>query len=124
MRNKLPTLIYVILVLAGIGLISQLFGNTKNFLINVFSMIVIGLAVFTAIYFIFFRKKSTSHSEMKKYKNAVKQSKSKYKQRHVNDPKKKQPPLQTKQRKKLKKRASHLRVIDGKKHNEKDRASY
>ncbi|MGM8365111.1 SA1362 family protein [Virgibacillus sp. W0181] len=120
-RNKFTFLVYVILGLAGIGLITQLFGNTKNFLANVFVMIGMGLAVFAVIYFIFLRKRPGSNSEMKKYRKAVKQSKTKYKM-HQDKNYKKKSPIQAKQKRRMSKRPSHLRVIDGKK--EKDRATY
>ncbi|MGM8213481.1 SA1362 family protein [Virgibacillus sp. W0430] len=124
MRNKLTVLVYIVLGLAGIGLISQLFGNTKNFIVNIIVTIGIAFVMFTVVYFIFLKKTPGSQSEMKKYRKAVRQSKMKYKPRNTNIIKKKQP-TQLKQRKKVNKRPSHLRVIDGKKHNkEKDRATF
>jgi Tfp pilus assembly protein PilO len=123
--NKIATLVYIIIGLAVIGLISQLFTNTIGFLTNIFVMLAVGLAIFGVIYFVFLRKKSPS-TDAKKYKQAVKQSKAKYKSQNTNRPatvkNKKTQPVQS--RKKLHKRASHLRVIDGNKSsNPKDRAS-
>ncbi|MFA1821562.1 SA1362 family protein [Virgibacillus oceani] len=122
--NKIATLVYIIIGLAVIGLISQLFTNTVGFLTNILVMLAIGLAIFGVIYFVFLRKKSPSN-DAKKYKQAVKQSKTKYKNQNPNrssmTKNKKPQPVQS--RKKLHKRASHLRVIDGNKSNPKDRAS-
>lgn len=123
-RNKLSILVYIIMGLAVIGIISQLFTNTSSFIANLFFMIGIGVAISAAIYFIFLRKRTPSN-DMKKYKQAVKQSKSKYKQQanpNIKSPTKKHvQPLQMK--KKSTKRASHLRVIEGNKSKRKKRAS-
>lgn len=121
-RNKLAVLVYIIIGLAGIGIVSQLFTNTASFITNVFLMIGISAAIFAAIYFFFFRNRSSSN-EMKKYKQAVKQSKAKYKQQ--SNPlkpsvKKQVQPLKSK---KSAKRATHLRVIEGNKSKGKKRAS-
>ncbi|WP_404452989.1 hypothetical protein LG329_02375 [Virgibacillus necropolis] len=113
-RNKFSVFLYVILGLAGIGLLTQLFTNTVNFLTNIMIMLGIGLAIFAVIYVFFFRRRASSN-DMKKYKNAVKQSKSKYASNNYNaissNTKKKQSP----QNKRKTKRATHLRVIDGNK---------
>ncbi|WP_430785320.1 SA1362 family protein [Virgibacillus flavescens] len=114
-RNKFSIFIYAIVALAGIGLLSQLFTNPVNFLSNILLMLGIGLAIFSAIYFFFFRKRNTSN-DMKKYKTAVRQSKSKYAAKNYNaiaGNAKKKPPTQVKR--KATKRATHLRVIDGNK---------
>ena len=121
-RGKFPIIIYLIIGFAVVGLISQLFGNTVNFLSNIVMMVVFGAAIFGLIYFFVLRKRGPSNNnEMKKYKQAVKQSKTKYKQP-------KQPTTSTKgvipQKKRRNKRASHLRVIEGNKEKRKDRASF
>lgn len=121
-RGKFSIIIYLIIGFAVVGLISQLFGNTVNFLTNILMMVVFGAAIFGLIYFLVLRKRGPSNTdETKKYKQAVKQSKTKYKQP-------KQPTTTTKavipQRKKRSKRASHLRVIEGNKQKGKDRASF
>ncbi|GAB3052119.1 SA1362 family protein [Virgibacillus ainsalahensis] len=119
-RNKISILVYVLIGLAVIGVVSQLFTNTVDFFKNIFIMLVIGAAIFTLFYFLFLKKRAPSN-EMKKYKKAVKQSKAKYKQHEpANKPavnNNKQKPLQTK--KKINRRASHLRVIDGNKSKKK-----
>ncbi|MFS0672788.1 SA1362 family protein [Ornithinibacillus sp. 179-J 7C1 HS] len=105
-------IIYGIVGLAVLGLIIQLFGNTTGFLLNILVSIIIGITIFGLIYFFILggRNKST---DAKKYKQAVRQSKSKYS--HTN-----QTPIIKQQqtnplKKKSKKRPSHLRVIDGNK---------
>ncbi|WP_099158482.1 SA1362 family protein [Virgibacillus ndiopensis] len=123
LRNKLSLIMYLIIGLAVVGLLSQVFTNTINFITNIFIMIGIGLAFFALIYFVFLRKRAPS-SDMKKYKKAVKQSKSKY--GHDNKPNftNSKRPQQVQMKKKLNKRASHLRVIDGNKHKRKNRATF
>ena len=104
-------IIYGIVGLAALGLIIQLFSNTTGFLLNILGSIIIGLAIFGLIYYFVLggRNKST---DAKKYKQAVRQSKSKYAQNQQTTILKQQPnPL----KKKTKKRPSHLRVIDGNK---------
>lgn len=124
-RNKFSVLIYVIVGLAVLGLVTQLFTNTIGFFTNILVMIGIGLAVFAAIYFLFL-KKQTSSSNMKKYKQAVKQSNLKYKKKEpiskMNMAKKQSQSIQMK--KKSNKRAPHLRVIDGNKQKRKNRATF
>ncbi|HLR66432.1 SA1362 family protein [Virgibacillus alimentarius] len=123
-RNKLTFLVYIIIGLALIGVVTQLYSNATSFLANLFLMIGIGVAVFAAIYFLFLRNRAPSN-DMKKYKKAVKQSKAKYKQRR-------NPNIKTSTRKNLQslqvkkkpsRRASHLRVIEGNKSKKKKRAS-
>ena len=122
-RNKLAVLVYIIIGLAVVGIVTQLFTNTASFITNLFLMIGIGAAIFAAIYFIFLKNRASSN-EMKKYKQAVKQSKAKYKQQsnpNVKPSVKKQ--VQPLKNKKSAKRATHLRVIEGNKSKSKKRAS-
>ncbi|WP_188453679.1 SA1362 family protein [Virgibacillus oceani] len=122
-RNKFSIFIYLIIGLAVIGLLSQVFTNTVNFITTILITLGIGLALFGVFYFVFLRKRESS-SDMKKYKRAVKQSKSKY----GHDPKQKftqsKRPQQVQMKKKTNKRASHLRVIDGNKQKRKNRATF
>lgn len=124
-RTRLSIPVYIIIGLAAIGLISQLFTNTTNFFSNLFISLGIGLAIFAVFYFVFLRKRTTSN-EMKKYKQAVKQSKAKYD--HTQPRKNPVSAGKTQQsiqpRKKRNKRATHLRVIEGNKAKRKDRASF
>lgn len=118
-RSKFSVLAYILIGLAVIGVISQLLTNTINFLTNLFFMVGIGLAIFAAVYFIFLKKQAPSN-DMKKYKQAVKQSKAKYQHQHTNTkPSIKRHPL----KKKSIQRATHLRVIEGNKSKRKKRAS-
>ena len=114
-RNKFSIVVYVIIGLAVIGIISQLFTNPIVFMNNIFMMIGFGLVVFAVIYFVFLRKRKSSNSgDMKKYKQAVKQSQLKYKQKNVNQTAKPRKQMQQNQiRKRTSKSKSHLRVIDG-----------
>lgn len=122
-RNKLAILVYVVIGLAVVGLFSQLFGNTKNFFINIFIMLGITASIFALFYFVLQRRRGSS-DDMKKYKQAVKQSKHKHQQKPApkNTP---QPKVKrnTGTVRKGKKRTTHLTVIDGNKSKEKDRAS-
>lgn len=122
-RKKFSFFVYVIIGLALVGLISQLFTNTANFLTNILIMLGVAAAIFAVIYFVFLRK-PTASNDMNKYKKAVKQSKAKYKKqtpgKQESYSKKQKPSLP----KKRSKRASHLRVIDGNKNKSKDRASF
>lgn len=122
-RSKFSIVVYIIIGLAVIGLISQLFGNTINFLTNILIMFGIGVAVFALLYYFVLKKRTPSNSDdMKKYKKAVKQSKSKYKQTSYNAAPKQTKPVVA-QKKKRTKRATHLKVIEGNKTKRKDRAS-
>lgn len=123
-RKIFPALIFSIIGLAVIGLVSQLFTNTVSFFTNIFVMLGIGIVLFAVFYVVFIRKRAPSN-DMKKYKNAVKQSKAKYKEtsssNHTAISNKKHSATQ---KKKWSKRAPHLRVIDGNKSKGKDRATF
>ncbi|MFD1066226.1 SA1362 family protein [Oceanobacillus locisalsi] len=126
MKNKAVSIfVYVIIAFAAFGLISQLFGNTAAFLSRLLISIGIGAAIFGLVYFFLIRKRQPSGKQrdnMKKYKQAVKQSKSKYSHKQPvktggssyqkTNPKKRNP-----------KKASHLRVIEGNKTKKKNRVS-
>lgn len=117
-RNKFTTFVYIIIGLAIIGLFSQLFTNTANFFMNIFITLGIAAIIFAICYFFLFRNR-TSSSDMKKYKQAVKQSKIKHK---ANTPQVNTQQATVKKRF-SKKRPNHLRVIDGNKSKRKKRAS-
>lgn len=123
-NNKLTIVVYVIIAFAAIGFFSQLFGNTKNFLISVFIMVGIAAAMF-ALFNYFLQNQNRSSNETKKYKQAVRQSKMKYQKPEKNGkviPKQKlQSPMGTVR--KNKKRPAHLKVIKGSKTKNKDSAS-
>src|SRR5699024_3188014 len=122
MSRIVSTLIYIIIGLAVIVVVAQLLTNTANYLISVLIMVGIGVAIFAVLYFIVLRQRPSS--EIKKYKQAVKQSKLKYKDSNegTNQSPKKLNALN--KRKKTRRRASHLRVIEGNKaKSKKKRAS-
>lgn len=125
-RNKFSVFVFIIIGLAVVGLFSQLFTNTANFFTNIFMMLGVGIAFFAVIYFVFLRKRAPS-DDMKKYKQAVKQSKAKYKQyQSASNPSTNTNKKQSVRLKKSRnsRRATHLRVIDGNKSKGKDRATF
>lgn len=113
-------LIYLIIGLAALGLVSQLFTNTAQFFKSILYVIGFSVVLFFIVRTIFFRNRARSN-EMRKYKQAVKQSQLKYKHRS-------QPTSTFKRtqegKRPVKRRASHLRVIDGHKSKRKNRATF
>ncbi|MCF3941745.1 SA1362 family protein [Oceanobacillus alkalisoli] len=125
-RKKIAYIFYIIIALAVFGVITQLFGNTRNFLMGMFMMLGFAVAIFALLYFVVNRSRGSS-DEMKKYKQAVKQSKSKYQQTTPKKPK--QPESFNRKYPRTrngKKRPTHLRVIEGNKSKAKgkDRATF
>lgn len=123
MRSKITsTIIYLIIAFAAFGLFTQLFGNTVAFLSRLFISVAIGAAIFGLVYFFLIKQSPSSrkNDSMKKYKQAVKQSKSKYGNKTA---KTSTAYSTTSQKKKLPKKASHLRVIEGNKTKKKNRVS-
>ncbi|GGF08226.1 hypothetical protein GCM10010954_03330 [Halobacillus andaensis] len=130
-RNWVNPMIYTLIALAIFYVGVQLFTNTSSFLSSIVMMIGIAVLIYGAIYFFFIRQRIGSggnSNEMKKYKQAVKQSKQKYKapkpvkSTKTNTSTTKSTSLQKKKAKR--KQPSHLRVIEGNKNNKKDRASF
>ncbi|BAC13854.1 SA1362 family protein [Oceanobacillus iheyensis] len=119
MKNKsMAILVYIIIGLAAVGLFSQLFGNTISFLSRIFVTFLIGAAIFGLLYYFFVKRQSPTNTEdRKKYKQAVKQSKTKYNSTSSI-------PKKPTNKKKRTKKSSHLRVIEGNKAKKKNRASY
>lgn len=126
MQNRFfKVLVPVLLFLALFGLGYKLATHPSELMINL--LITFGIvAVISVFAYLFIFKRGASQSpEMKKYRQAVKQSKRKYT---------KQTPVKMKQtahkepasiRKKMqKKRPSHLRVIEGNKPDKKNRALF
>lgn len=114
-RSKFSIVVYAIIGLAVIGIVSQLFTNPATLFRNILIMIGMSVVVLAVFYFIFVRKRTSSNNdEMKKYKQAVKQSQRKYKKpnikKSINNDQNKQA-IQLKR--KNKRRTSHLRVING-----------
>ncbi|RDW21950.1 SA1362 family protein [Oceanobacillus chungangensis] len=122
-RKTISILTFLIISLAAVGLVSKLFTDTANFLFTILIVIGSSAAIFAVFYFVFLRNRTPSN-DMKKYKKAVRQSKAKYKSDNIRNTKvltKKQPDLIRKKRNK--RTATHLRVIEGNKSKRKDRAS-
>lgn len=97
--NTRKVLVYSLIGLASIGLISFLINNPFALLRSVLTLIIFA----TVIYFILrlFLKGKTDSKEMKKYKQALKQSRKRYEPKRASKGKRKRP--------------SYLRVIDGNK---------
>lgn len=114
-RSKLSILVYAIIGLAIIGVISQLFMNPAALFNRILIMIGISVVILAIFYFLFARKRtSINNDEMKKYKQAVKQSQKKYHHPNMRQTIKTGGNKQSFQlKKKNRRRASHLRVIDG-----------
>lgn len=121
MSRIASTLIYLVIGLAVIGVAAQLLTNTVNFFTSVFIMVGVGVAIFAVLYFLVLRQRPSS--EMKKYKQAVKQSKIKYKDSPQNAGRTSKKANSSNTRRKQRRRASHLRVIEGNKGSKKKRAS-
>ncbi|TQS74525.1 hypothetical protein DX933_11310 [Ornithinibacillus gellani] len=124
LRNKFSIFIYIVIALAIVGVVSSLFTNPIKFISNILLMLVVGAVIFALVYFFVIKRRLPSN-EMKKYKQAVRQSKQKYKQHtsvSTKTPHQKKHSL-TKIRTKTKKRPDHLRVIDGNKSKRKKRDS-
>jgi len=113
---------YAVVGLAVIGLLSQLFTNPLSLIKNIFIMLGVALAFFAVLYFIT-QRKQTHSDDMKKYKQAVKQSKSKYNRGTPGPERKVIRSSQQQVNSKHSKRAPHLRVIDGNKPKRKNRAN-
>lgn len=119
-NNTFTWIVYIIIGLGLFGLASQLISNPGNLLRGLLMTVIIGLLVFSLLYFFIFRRKAASN-EMKKYQQAVKQSKAKYKNNQNESS-----IIRNKKstNRKLNRRVSHLRVIDGNKSKEKNRTTF
>ncbi|MFC0299317.1 SA1362 family protein [Virgibacillus soli] len=124
LRNFITKMFYVVIVLAIIGLGISLFTNTLKFLTSIFLSIVFAAILFGILYFVFTRNRtgSASNQEMKKYRQAVKQSKKRYQSNEKASHTRTQHPQAVSTQKKLRKRPSHLSVIEGNKSKRKNRA--
>ncbi|MCA1023006.1 MULTISPECIES: SA1362 family protein [Halobacillus] len=134
MRNWMTPVMYILIGLAIFFVGVQLFTNTSGFLINIVIMIGMAAILYGAIYYFFLRGRgfsggSGNRTEMKKYKQAVKQSKQKYKQPAPAIKKSpaaktavKSAPFTRKNRRRT--NGPQLRVIEGNKNKDKNRASF
>ena len=114
-RSKFSIVVYFIIGLAVIGIGSQLLNNPSALFRNILIMVGMAVVIFSVFYFFLIRKGSSlKDDEMKKYKKAVKQSQRKYKHTHANLVINNKNKLKhSQQKRKSRRRASHLRVIDG-----------
>ncbi|WP_181350082.1 SA1362 family protein [Thalassobacillus sp. CUG 92003] len=126
-RSRLTPVIYILMALAVFGVGVQLFRDTMGFLTSILIMVGVAALLYGAIYYFFLRPRmGGSSAEMKKYKQAVKQSKMRYSGKSTSQAATAREPIKTAPApKKKKKRSSapHLRVIEGHKNKDKDRAS-
>ncbi|WP_066193015.1 MULTISPECIES: SA1362 family protein [Gracilibacillus] len=126
-RNIMSTIIYILIGLAGIGLINMLLSDALGFFISLFISLAIGAAIFGLLYVFVIKRRTAATDDLKKYRKAVKQSKKRYKTvppskgAPVTSSFNKKKPQPTK--KVTKKRATHLTVIEGNKDKKKNRAS-
>ncbi|WP_079530255.1 SA1362 family protein [Halobacillus hunanensis] len=133
LRNWGALVMYTMISLAIFYIGFQLVNNPSSFLSSIIMTIGIAVLVFGAIYFLFLRNRvgavgGKNSNEMKKYKQAVKQSKQKYKSAQPTKPNKSKldTRLSVNSRKKKPKRknAPNLRVIEGNKSKGKNRATF
>lgn len=122
--RKINPIILIVIALAIFGFGLTMFRNPGSLFMNL--LISAGIiALFSVILYFFLLKPKGSNS--RSYQKAVKQSKKKYGKKTNNMRKLKSNSLKSSKspgRAKLKRKADHLRVIDGKKGKKKDRASF
>lgn len=122
-NKKFPVMFFAFIGIAFLGLGYQLLYNPAGFLFKLFISLGITLAMFFVVYKIFFQRRNES-SEMKKYREALKQSKRKY----GSDRETKKTVTNIKsqrknRRKSQRRRHKHLTVIEGAKSTKNSRAS-
>lgn len=113
-QNKGSIVLTVILGLAVIGLISYVGNDPGKFLLNILMIAVIGFVLFLILRAVIKRRSGGTSDEMKKYRQAVKQSKQKYNTQPEKPKQKSKKGTSGKSRRKRRNRP-HLTVIDGKK---------
>ncbi|MFC7060602.1 SA1362 family protein [Halobacillus seohaensis] len=132
-RKWITPIIYTLITLAIFYVGVQMFTNTSSFLSSIIMMIGFAALIYGAIYFFFLRHRTsapTNGKEMKKYKQAVKQSKQKYKPTNTvkavktKDSTSSKNPSPFNSKKNKRKNSPNLRVIQGNKNSKKDRASF
>lgn len=117
MVRKFPLFIYIVIGLAVIGFLSMLIRNPSNLLLTIFVTVGIAFVLFLIVSAVFNRRSQGSTDEMRKYRQAVKQSKQKY---QITTQGKTSTKTTQNQRKKRRRRTSHLTVIEGRKSIKKD----
>lgn len=123
MTRRTPVLLYIIIALAGIGLFSWIIKEPGHLIKYLLITASVGAVIFFIARAIIRRRSGgANHNEMRKYRQAVKQSQRKYKQIKPNTNQMRP----QKQMKRKRKKPSHLTVIKGNKSakkNNDDRAS-
>ncbi len=130
-RKWITPVIYALIALAVFYVGIKLTTDTSAFLKMIIMTIGMAAVLYGAIYFFFLRNRTGSlgsRNEMKKYKQAVKQSKQKYKAPPVikksTTIKAQAKPSPFNQKKRKRPNVPHLRVIEGSKNKGKNRASF
>ncbi|HLR14407.1 MAG TPA: CopD family protein [Bacillota bacterium] len=119
--RKLPFIfLCVILALAVFGFMISLATEPLQLLLSTGKMLLVAAVFFAIVYFLFFRHRQHNNTS-KKYKQAVKQSQKKY--GNVQDKQAFKRATHA-SKKKSKRNASHLRVIEGNKSKKDDHASF
>lgn len=131
-RTFLFALFFLIVGLAGFGLVTKAITDPYGIIKNIATMLVV-LCIFYLLYKLFTSSSNSANRSQSSYKRAAKQSNKKYGKknvttlsntllkRNVSDSKgKKDSPSPLKRKRK----SSHLTVIEGKKNKKKDRASF
>lgn len=110
---------YMIISLALVGLLSMLFLNPLHLFKSVLSVFLFGALLLVIIRFLF-RRNNQNANEMRKYRQALKQSQKRYQhnQRPNSNIRIRNNRVQRRRR------PTHLRVIEGKKSKDKDRATF
>ncbi|WP_245729005.1 SA1362 family protein [Thalassobacillus cyri] len=125
-RSRMTPIIYILIGLAVVGLVMKLATDAMGLLTNLLIMVGIAAVLYFVLNHFLMKRRGGSSDEMKKYKQAVKQSKRKYKGNATSSKpnvKSTFPPSPTVNKKKRKTSAAHLRVIEGAKNKKKNRAS-
>lgn len=124
-RGKASIFFYSIIGLAIIGILTKLLTNPLAIFKSLLTIVGIAVVLLAVLYFILRNINKGTNSESKKYKQAVKQSKMKYEQHdHNHKISNKKQKMNYHQKRKTKKRPSHLKLIDGKKTKDNDRANF
>lgn len=120
MKKRPPVLLYLITSIAAVGLLSYIFKQPGQLLKSLMVIAIIATIIILVTRTIMSnRYDAANRAEMRKYRQAVKQSKKRYKNHHKNQNQAKQ------NRHRRRKKPSHLTVIEGNKNRNKnnDRAS-
>lgn len=125
-RGKASIFFYIIVSLAILGILIKLLTNPLAIFKSLLIIVVIAVVLLAIFYFAFKKNnKGSTNSETKKYKQAAKQSKLKYRNYNQgpNESNKKKKE-NSHHKRKTRKRPPHLKVINGKKPKNNDRANF